>query len=172
MRVSWVRSKLISRSAWLFLGTVISIVCVADSANPIFVAILMFVLLGALFAFVVFLFLKRSKLYATGLFILGLIVGLVPGGAIARGQNEQARQRGDSIYFAAQEYYAKFGGYPASLDDLVPDFLNEVPRPGVGVLTSFEFEYEYSATDGVTLSFPSAPFILDLRTDAGWASID
>lgn len=61
---------------------------------------------------------------------------------------EQSKGTGDRIVAQIERFHSDHGRYPERLDDLVPDYLPAIPRPGDGV------GYFYSRKDEVyQLSF-------------------
>ena len=56
---------------------------------------------------------------------------------------EETRQVGNQIVRALEAYHAEQGKYPRSLEDLIPKFLKEIPRPRWGL---HQWIYEPSET--------------------------
>ena len=63
---------------------------------------------------------------------------------------EQGQQRADDIIIALEVYRQAYGKHPADLEQLIPDFLPQIPRP------AWEYEYYYDVCPegiGYGLSF-------------------
>jgi hypothetical protein len=71
--------------------------------------------------------------------ILCFIGGMILGQKVWRKQVEAVVARGDVLVKAIQQYEAKYGDPPLSLDALVPDFLPEVTMTGIGLRSDFQY---------------------------------
>ena len=84
----------------------------------------------------------------------------------------ETRRRGDLICGAIEAYRAKTGNYPASLRDLQPEFLRDIPQPTVGYK-----EWDYMLIDQGTnywLHVVASEFGPSLDKNAGehWQYMD
>jgi hypothetical protein len=84
----------------------------------------------------------------------------------------ETTHRGDIVCHAIEAYRAKNGNYPATLRDLQPDFLREIPQPTVG-----HKEWEYIVIDHGTnywLQVVASEFgpILERNAPEHWYYID
>ena len=83
----------------------------------------------------------------------------------------ETRRRGDIVSTAIEAYRARTGRYPATLRDLQPEFLREIPQPTVGYK-----EWDYLPIDQGTnywLRVVASEFGRQLgRTSQGWEYMD
>ena len=49
-------------------------------------------------------------------------------------------ERGAPIVEAIENYESDLGKYPADLDDLVPDYIDQIPSPGIAVCDEYHYE--------------------------------
>ena len=64
--------------------------------------------------------------------------------------------QGNKIVRAIDLYKEKNNVYPASLEDLVPNYLNKIPKTNIGLFDHLKFNYiVVDPSSGYTLSYPT-----------------
>lgn len=66
-----------------------------------------------------------------------------------------ARQRAELVIAAVDRYYTEHGNYPATLADLIPDYLAEIPSPRI---VPSEFDYRNTPDNPVLMYTGLSPF--------------
>ena len=77
----------------------------------------------------------RGSRFSTGRLLIGIsLIGLGIAGCGDRQDGvDETKRRGDLIVQALNKYYAVKKQYPATLDDLCPQYLREIPGPTWGL---------------------------------------
>ena len=112
---------------------------------------------------------RRMRL--RNLMIYGVAILLVF--ALNAANNRLARNRGDVVAAKIKEFNQKYGRYPQSLQDLVPEFIERVPRAKYTALYG-EFSYFKSERGALLLYTALPPFgrpTYDFTRDE-WTKLD
>lgn len=99
-------------------------------------------------------------------------VGFAALGMIAYG-NVIARERAESLVAAVEQFYAKHGRYPERLEQIVPEFISEIPKAKYVVIAA-KFGYSNSDSRHSLTYVQMPPFGRRIYTfeDRKWTSLD
>jgi ABC-type antimicrobial peptide transport system permease subunit len=111
---------------------------------------------------------KPALAWKSAACLAAVIAALVAAGFVNDAQRARAQKRGEMIVTALEKHKAATGRYPASLDALVPDYIEEIPAPGLGFFTKYRFHY---TADQDALAF-SLTFPAPAWTEMGYESKD
>jgi len=124
-------------------------------------------IIAMLFALVCMLVAPRDATLArsSGLFRLAagalLLVAIFGSSRIAAGMQRTARDRTAlDVLVALEAYKHDRGTYPETLDELVPDYFAEIPRPAIGLIRDEDDRFAYSNYgDSYALEFASVLWV-------------
>ncbi len=102
---------------------------------------------------------RRTGLIVGAYLLLMFGVVFVVPGELGAERKAKSIHVGDKIASALSSFSAEHDHYPASLADLVPKYLSEIPTTGMGVLHDVPFRYRLSDAQGYSLSFPAPRWI-------------
>jgi hypothetical protein len=90
-----------------------------------------------------------------------LLFAIVGANRLASALQRQARDSTAlQVLVALEEYKKKHATYPETLEELVPEFLPEVPRPAIGVIRDEDDRFQYSNYgDSYALEFASVLWV-------------
>jgi hypothetical protein len=90
-----------------------------------------------------------------------LLLAIVGSNRVASALQRQARDSTAlEVLVALEEYKQKHATYPETLEELVPEFLPEVPRPAIGVIRDEDDRFQYSNYgDSYALEFASVLWV-------------
>jgi len=120
------------------------------------------------------LFFKRKRLLAGSVLLTTflMIVCLGFGGAIGRKMRMAAwpsfTQRSQLLIDAIEAFERENDSPPASLNDLIPDYLNAVPSTGMNAYPNFEYQ---TGTETQKLYYNN-PWVLSVFTPSGLINFD
>lgn len=100
------------------------------------------------------------------------IAGFAALGAIVQG-NVMARERAESLIAAVERFHAKHGRYPGRLEEMVPEFVAEIPRAKYVVIAD-RFRYSRSGSRHSLVYMEMPPFGRRIYTfeDREWTTLD
>lgn len=122
---------------------------------------------------VVLLFLRRYRITGLKILLAGAIYLIIGIGGIRLSVNVRHNgfvdlaQRSRPLVSAIQQFDTKYGKPPANLEQLVPEFLPNVPPTGIGAYPNYEY---VAVPDQVT--YEGNPWILKVRTPSGGMNWD
>ena len=85
---------------------------------------------------------QRHLLVRGAVICVALVVGTVVGNRIGAAQVLASKERGNRIAAGLSAFHAAEGTYPATLEDLVPDYLSKIPPTAMGLFRTQSFIYE------------------------------
>jgi amino acid transporter len=149
---------------WLFFIISFIVVTILSIQVPIGISIFpLFIIFGMPALTLYWLFFGRKKLnrnsrqykrLVTSIFVI--IFSFIASIGIIRWQTVQSKQQGDKIVNALNNYRAIKNKYPASLEDMIPQFLINVPYSYMGY-GNVKFNYKLKDDgSGYILFFPNA----------------
>jgi hypothetical protein len=100
------------------------------------------------------------------------VVGFAALGIIVYG-NVVARERAESLIVAVEQFYAKHSRYPERLDEIVPEFISEIPKAKYVVIAD-RFRYFKSDSRHSLMYVEMPPYGRRIYTfeDHKWTSLD
>jgi hypothetical protein len=100
------------------------------------------------------------------------IAGFAALGAIAYG-NVMARERAGALIVAVERFHAKHGRYPGRLEEMIPEFVAEIPRAKY-VAIADRFRYSRSGSRHSLMYVEMPPFGRRIYTfeDRKWTTLD
>tara|TARA_R110002072_G_scaffold46591_10_gene129211 strand:- start:241849 stop:242361 length:513 start_codon:yes stop_codon:yes gene_type:complete len=109
--------------------------------------------------------------YGVALILSGLLGGVLAF-VLNRNQVEDNKVLGDQVAMALEQHWGVHGSYPESLEQLVPDFLVELPSASAGVLGSTPFWYMGGErAGGCVLGFEAMSGIAAMRSEGRWSGV-
>jgi hypothetical protein len=91
--------------------------------------------------------------------LLSLVAALFTGFLIQHHQVERSQELAEPIIAALEVYRTEHGRYPGRLQALVPDYLEDLPTPRLGLSTARPFRYGAYDDDTFLLLFPAFNFL-------------
>lgn len=152
---------------------------VAPFGSSAFLSAQMFIVLPAVFALFAlpiapFFLLSRKTRSAAALVLIGSVIltaacyfGLRIGQHIRMDAFAKLSVRGAELVSAIKQYEQANGAPPATLEDLVPSFLAEVPGTGMGAYPDFRYMSGEEAA-----SYGGNPWVLTVFTPSGGINFD
>lgn len=104
--------------------------------------------------------------------VITSIVGFSALGMIAHG-NVIARERAESLVMAVEQFNAKHGRYPERLEEIIPEFISEIPKAKYVVIAD-RFRYFKSDSRHSLMYVEIPPFGRRIYTfeDRKWTTLD
>ncbi len=165
----WVRSKLGRPFGWI-LGALLALATGGLAGALVFSAPggrVLVALIALVYAVLCMLAARRdlrggarsgvTRLVAGAL----LLLAIVGANRVAAALQRQARDSTAlEVLVALEDYKKKHATYPETLDELVPEFLSEVPRPPIGLIRDEDDRFQYSNYgDSYALEFASVLWV-------------
>lgn len=85
---------------------------------------------------------KIKALLILLMYLAAVLLSLPASTALESFKTQNTEKRGQTIISAIEKYRKARGKYPESLSELVPNYLDDVPKPDIGLLISQSFGYE------------------------------
>lgn len=128
---------------------------------------------SAVFVLPFFLLLKRFRKKALAWWFLCLVFvplgvfGVAIGPKIRMAAFDDLALRSKPLVEAIQKFSEKQGAPPKSLDDLVPDYLTEIPRTGMMAYPDYRYLVDEKAN-----YYEGNPWVLEVSTSSGGINFD
>lgn len=167
----WVRSRIASGRAGLLaaLGAALVVGAVAafiPFSEPPLGRIVTMGVLCSLYAFAVLSLTRPEERAASGIsrVAAGVLIAVIVGfsNQFAAGYQKYVRDEvAQSVLVALEAYKADHDTYPERLRDLTPDYLEEVPRPHIGLIEDEDEYFNYSkySQEDFSLEFASVQWV-------------
>lgn len=99
---------------------------------------------------------KIKRFFISGLYLFFVVFSLFFSRSLERNMALKSEARGNIVVEALEKYKEDSAFYPKELSVLVPQYLNAIPKPTIGILSQQEFHYtsyEFRGEDSYGLSF-------------------
>lgn len=112
---------------------------------------------------------RKSTNYA-GAILWAFTLALPVAAPISRYRLDRAEQRAEAVFEAVRQHKRDHGHSPWTLAELVPEYLEAVPSPGLGLFVSTSFDYKVHGIP--RLGFDDGLMTYYQLTQDGWALYD